>query len=161
MRRDAARLRVSARAVGLDVDDLLQAGRLAALQAMPRWDASRGVQMATFLGRRARGGMLDEIERWHRMRQHDRMGLPAEEGRGPAEAAELAEDVARLRAALRRLPPADRWALWCRTRGWSHREIGDLLGASESVATDRWRHGCRRLPALVAGFRAAGAERHA
>ena len=70
MRRDAARLRVPARAVGLDIDDLLQAGRLAALQAMPRWDASRGVQMATFLGRRARGGMLDEIERWHRMRSH-------------------------------------------------------------------------------------------
>lgn len=47
----------------VSIEDLSQAGLVAALGARTRYDATRGASLRTFLGIRIRGAILDEIER--------------------------------------------------------------------------------------------------
>lgn len=52
---------------GVDVDDLWSAGALALVDAVDRFDPSRGVKLNTFLSHRVRGAMLDEVRRLDRL----------------------------------------------------------------------------------------------
>ncbi len=47
----------------VQVDDLVQAGMLALLEAAQNYDASRGASFSTYAGIRIRGAMIDEVRR--------------------------------------------------------------------------------------------------
>lgn len=93
-------------------EDLVQSGVLGLMEALQRFDPSRGVSFETFAGRRIRGAMLDELRRlcWlprslvSRMRQLDEAhaALAARLGREPAEE-ELAAEMGLEPAELRKL----------------------------------------------------------
>lgn len=55
-----------ARTAGADPEELWSAGALALLEALPRFDATRGVKIETFLRYRIRCAMLDELRRLDR-----------------------------------------------------------------------------------------------
>lgn len=46
-----------------DVEDLMQAARLGMMEAFPRFDPNRGARLDTFLEKRIRGAMIDEVRR--------------------------------------------------------------------------------------------------
>ncbi|EEG76505.1 sigma-70 family RNA polymerase sigma factor [Dethiobacter alkaliphilus] len=83
-------------------DDLLQAGMLGLLEALQRFDPTRGVKFESFAALRIRGAMLDELRRlcWvprsvvREMREMDRavQELATQLGREPAEE-EIAEKM--------------------------------------------------------------------
>jgi RNA polymerase sigma factor for flagellar operon FliA len=83
-------------------DDLIQAGLLGLLDAMRRFDPSRGIKFETFAAQRVRGAMLDELRRlcWlprslvKEMRELDRaaQAMATELGRDP-EDEELADKL--------------------------------------------------------------------
>lgn len=52
---------------GVDADDLWSAGALALIDAVDRFDSTRGAKMQTFLAHRVRGAMLDEVRRYDRL----------------------------------------------------------------------------------------------
>lgn len=92
---------IVARSGGLaSAEDLWSVGALGLLEAARRFDPSRGVRLETFLERRVRGAMLDELRRMdhlpRRLRQRaseykaTRAGLQASLGREPNRA-EVAE----------------------------------------------------------------------
>lgn len=55
---------------GLDVEDLQQVGKLALLEALSRWDPSRGANFRTFAAWRVNGAMGDEIRRMRWISRH-------------------------------------------------------------------------------------------
>lgn len=57
---------ISAR-TGVDADDLWSVGALALIDAVDRFDDSRGAKLQTFLAHRVRGAMLDEVRRFDRL----------------------------------------------------------------------------------------------
>jgi RNA polymerase sigma factor for flagellar operon FliA len=71
IREHANLLDICARAVsrktGVDVEDLWSAGALGLLDAVERFDESRGARMTTWLSHRIRGAMLDEVRRLDRL----------------------------------------------------------------------------------------------
>ena len=60
VRRSAAQLMARLPA-NVDINDLVQAGMIGLLDAVPRFDASQGTQFETFAMQRVRGAMLDEL----------------------------------------------------------------------------------------------------
>jgi RNA polymerase sigma factor for flagellar operon FliA len=53
--------------VPLPLEDLMQEGAIACFEALPRFDAGRGLKLETFVGLRIRGAILDYV------RQHGRL----------------------------------------------------------------------------------------
>lgn len=49
---------------GVEMDDLIGAGVVAAMQAATRWDPDGGAKLLTYIGRRAHGAMHDELARY-------------------------------------------------------------------------------------------------
>jgi RNA polymerase sigma factor for flagellar operon FliA len=83
-------------------DDLLQSGVLGLMEALQRFDPSRGIKFETYAGQRIRGAMLDELRRlcwlprtlFRRIRELDKVSqiLASRLGRDPEEA-ELAREL--------------------------------------------------------------------
>lgn len=70
----------------------------------------------------------------------------ADECADPAESAVRRAQVARIEAALARLPEKQRLAVTLRLyEGLSFREVGEVLGSSEGAARVNYHHGIRRL----------------
>lgn len=70
----------------------------------------------------------------------------ADRGATPADEAERRAEVARLEAALARLPEKQRLAITLRIyEGLSFREVGEIIGSSEGAARVNYHHGMRRL----------------
>ncbi len=59
--------RMIAARTGLDAEEFWSVGAMAVVDATPRYDASQGASLETFLSHRIRGAMLDEV------RRHDRL----------------------------------------------------------------------------------------
>jgi len=49
---------------GVDAGDLVSAGTIGCMQAIERFDPSRGLKFTTFAAPRIRGAMVDELRRW-------------------------------------------------------------------------------------------------
>lgn len=79
----------------VDEDELISAGTLGLLQAVERFDPSRGLAFSTFAMQRIHGAMLDEL------RGRDTYPRPLR-----ARSRELARVVSRLSGSLQRLPTA-------------------------------------------------------
>lgn len=83
-------------------EDLLQSGVLGLMEALQRFDPSRGIKFETYAGQRIRGAMLDELRRlcwlprtlFRRIRELDKASqiLASRLGRDPEEA-ELAREL--------------------------------------------------------------------
>jgi RNA polymerase sigma-70 factor (ECF subfamily) len=68
----------------------------------------------------------------------------------PSEAAVMADEAARARAMLERLPEKQRMSVSLRIdRGLSFRDIGEVIGSSEGAARVNYFHGVRRLRELM------------
>lgn len=63
VRKAALSLRSAGASVGLDYEDLLQAGRMGLLHAMRNWEPARGHRFSTYACPCVRGGILNEIAR--------------------------------------------------------------------------------------------------
>ncbi|HEY1101594.1 MAG TPA: sigma-70 family RNA polymerase sigma factor [Myxococcota bacterium] len=59
--------RMIASRTGIDAEEFWSVGAMAVLDAAPRFDASAGASLETFLGHRIRGAMLDEVRRQDRL----------------------------------------------------------------------------------------------
>lgn len=89
----AARRMASKGDGAVDEDELISAGTLGLLQAVERFDPSRGLAFSTFAMQRIQGAMLDEL------RGRDEYPRPLR-----ARSRELARVVSRLSGTLKRLP---------------------------------------------------------
>ena len=70
--------------------------------------------------------------------------------KAPDEAALIASEAARARDLLQRLPEKQRLAIAFRIdEGMSFKEVGQMIGSSESAARVNYFHGIRRLRELI------------
>lgn len=96
-----------------NLDDLIQHGVLALLEARERFDASRGVEFCSFAGKRIRGAMIDSLRREGMIfktverRSHDvENGVVGKSAcyLDPAEQLMIKDDAAKVRQAIEALP---------------------------------------------------------
>lgn len=150
--------RVARRLIGrlpasVELDDMVQAGMIAAAGALQRYDPAGGASLETFVARCALGGMLEELRRADPIGVFTRRKLRAAGDPGPVEQAwpedldpadptpgPLAvllerERAARLEAELARLPDRPREVLRLALEGdLALHEIGSIFGISGARA---------------------------
>lgn len=126
----------------VSTDDLSQAGLVAALGALSRYDDTKGASLKTFLGIRIRGAIRDEIER--QMRAYVEVSYDELEAidhapghtETPERHAMHYERLTRLVAAINRLPARWQQVLLLRYReDRTLLEIGAEMGFSEGRAS--------------------------
>jgi RNA polymerase sigma-70 factor (ECF subfamily) len=113
-----------------------------------RGDASFKTWLLSITVNEARGALRKRTRR----REVGLEGAPpvAAGGPDPAEAAVMAEEAARARSMLERLPEKQRMSVSLRIdQGLSFREIGEVIGSSEGAARVNYFHGIRRLRELM------------
>lgn len=136
----------------VELDDMVQAGMIAAAAALLRYDPAGGASLETFVARRALGGMLDELRRTDPLGRNTRRARqgtadaspeqawpegfdPVDPSPGPFAVLLERERAALLQAELARLPDRPREVLRLALEGslcW--REIGLLFGVSGTRA---------------------------
>ena len=80
----------------------------------------------------------------------DTAGPMHSEAKGPDETAVIASEAARARMMMEQLPEKQRLAIAFRIdEGMSFREVGEMIGSSESAARVNYFHGIRRLRDLM------------
>ena len=80
----------------------------------------------------------------------DMVGPMHSEAKGPDERAVIASEASRARMMMERLPEKQRLAIAFRVdEGMSFREVGEMIGSSESAARVNYFHGIRRLRDLM------------
>lgn len=143
---------VVARAVVMtheDAEDAVQEGFLRAYQALDRFD--EGQSFGAWLNRIVANAALD-LSRRRKVRAADELSdAYASAFRDPAEDDELRE---RLRAALATLSERARTVLVLHDiEGFTHAEIGELLGIPGGTARSDLHHARRKLKVLLANLR--------
>lgn len=126
--------------------DIVQDAFIKAFRALDRFrgDASFKTWLMTITTNEARGA-LRKAKRWNEA-SIDHTEPVADDRPGPDEGAVLADESARARALLARLPEKQRLSVTLRVdEGLSFREIGDVIGSSEGAARVNYFHGIRRL----------------
>jgi RNA polymerase sigma-70 factor (ECF subfamily) len=141
-----------ARAVVLtheDAEDAVQEGFLRAYQALDRFEA--GQSFGAWLNRIVANAALD-LSRRRKVRAADELSDSyASAFRDPAEDDELRE---RLQAALATLPDRARTVLVLHdVEGFTHAEIGELLGIPGGTARSDLHHARKKLKVLLANLR--------
>lgn len=152
MRIHQRRAYLVARAVVMtheDAEDAVQEGFLRAYQALDRFDA--GQSFGAWLNRIVANAALD-LSRRRKVRAADELSdTYASAFRDPAEDRELSE---RLRAAMATLPERARAVLVLHDiEGFTHAEIGELLGIPGGTARSDLHHARQKLKALLANLR--------
>ena len=142
-----------ARAVVLtheDAEDAVQEGFLRAYQALDRFDAAQS--FGAWVNRIVANAALD-LSRRRKVRAADELSdAYASAFRDPAEDSELRE---RLQSALATLPERARAVLVLHDiEGFTHAEIGELLGIPGGTARSDLHHARRKLKTLLANLRA-------
>lgn len=130
--------------------DVVQDSFLKAFRALDgfRGDASFRTWLLTITGNEARGALRKSGRR--RETALDDVGPVASGESGPAERVEFAEESAKARRMLERLPEKQRLSVALRIdEGLSFREIGEVIGSSEGAARVNYFHGIRRLRELM------------
>lgn len=104
----------------IDINDLINAGIVGLIEAIDRFDPSKGVKLETFVSIRIRGAMLDEL------RAMDWMS------RGVRQKSNQLEDVCKiLEAKLGRTPTEDEL---CESLGMEQEEFYELLNSVNSAS---------------------------
>jgi len=145
----------------LDREDVRDAFADAVLAALERCRGATEAEIAGYIFRAARSGMVDRVRRRTRRGEaslFDEDGEPlavaAPEG-DPAEVAQRGADRAMVRDALAQVPPPTARVLWCDFyAGLRPREARVVLGMSEREYEGRRRRGLRRLGAELTGLAA-------
>jgi RNA polymerase sigma-70 factor (ECF subfamily) len=132
-----------------DAEDAVQEGFLRAYQALDRFEA--GQSFGAWLNRIVANAALD-LSRRRKVRAADELSDSyASAFRDPAEADELRE---RLQAALATLPDRARAVLVLHdVEGFTHAEIGELLGIPGGTARSDLHHARKKLKVLLANLR--------
>lgn len=147
-RHHAALFRTALAILG-DDDDAADAAQGAVLRAAAALAGFRGESsFRTWLLRIGTNEARALMRRKARRRQEPVAPLwsLAEEGTDPAESAVRRTEIARMEAALARLPEKQRLAVTLRIyEGLSFREVGQVLGSSEGAARVNYHHGLRKL----------------
>lgn len=113
-----------------------------------RGDASFRTWILTIVANEARGALRKAGRR--RESALDDAAPVATDEPGPDEQAVVAEEAARARRMLERLPEKQRLSVSLRIdEGLSFREIGEVIGSSEGAARVNYFHGIRRLRELM------------
>lgn len=133
-----------------DAEDAVQEGFLRAYRALDRFDA--GQSFGAWVNRIVANAALD-LSRRRKVRAADELSDSyASAFRDPAEDRELRE---RLHSALATLPERARAVLVLHDiEGFTHAEIGELLGIPGGTARSDLHHARRKLKALLANLRA-------
>ena len=133
-----------------DAEDAVQEGFMRAYQALDRFDASQS--FGAWVNRIVANAALD-LSRRKKVRAADELSdTYASAFRDPAEDSELRE---RLRAALSTLPERARSVLVLHDiEGFTHAEIGELLGIPGGTARSDLHHARRKLKGLLQNLRA-------
>jgi RNA polymerase sigma-70 factor, ECF subfamily len=133
-----------------DAEDAVQEGFMRAYQALGRFDA--GQSFGAWLYRIVANAALD-LSRRRKVRAADELSDSfASAFRDPAEDNELRE---RLQSALATLPERARTVLVLHDiEGFTHAEIGELLGIPGGTARSDLHHARRKLKVLLANLRA-------
>ena len=133
-----------------DAEDAVQEGFIRAYQALDRFDA--GQSFGAWLNRIVANAALD-LSRRRKVRAADELSDSfASAFRDPAEDRELRE---RLQKALATLPERARAVLVLHDiEGFTHAEIGALLGIPGGTARSDLHHARRKLKVLLANLRA-------
>lgn len=133
-----------------DAEDAVQEGFLRAYQALDRFDP--GQSFGAWLNRIVANAALDLARRKKVRAAEELSDAFASTFRDPAEDRELSE---RLRAALATLPERARAVLVLHDiEGFTHAEIGELLGIPGGTARSDLHHARRKLKTLLANLRA-------
>lgn len=132
-----------------DAEDAVQEGFMRAYQALDRFDASQS--FGAWVNRIVANAALD-LSRRRKVRAADELSdTYASAFRDPAEDRELRE---RLQAALGTLPERARAVLVLHDiEGFTHAEIGELLGIPGGTARSDLHHARRKLKALLANLK--------
>lgn len=163
----------------VELDELINDGVIGLIEALGRYDPTRGVGFSTYAGHRIRGAMLDglrvrdplprRVRRAHKADQvdprnqtggrgvffheiEDALTIPEDEAYGP-EARVLEEEmVYELRCGLLELPPRDRQVLLLRmVRGMTLRAVAAELQLSITRIAEIQTRGIVRLRRFLAG----------
>lgn len=138
-----------------DLDDLIQWGVVGLLEALERFDPSRGKPFSAFANRRIRGAMLDSLRREGReisrtTREPDHvaektLGQPAG-FKDPAEILIAESDESALAAYIEALPPRQKFVLQLLyVEGHNNREIAQALDVSEAYISKTRRQAIERI----------------
>jgi RNA polymerase sigma-70 factor (ECF subfamily) len=133
-----------------DAEDAVQEGFMRAYQALDRFDT--GQSFGAWLNRIVANAALD-LSRRRKVRAADELSDSfASAFRDPAEDSELRE---RLQSALSTLPDRARTVLVLHDiEGFTHAEIGELLGIPGGTARSDLHHARKKLKLLLANLRA-------
>lgn len=153
----ARRQYVRARAVGLGMEDLLQEARWGLWRAACAYDDTRG-SFANYAWYRVYGAIEDGFRDWvgnrvtrqklrHPVLRASGYGVDAIEQ--PAAWSDEAVDV---RLALRELDTRTAFVLRCRSEGMTLKRIGELLGVTESRASQLLRDALPRLARFLRSY---------
>lgn len=113
-----------------------------------RGEASFRTWILTIAANEARG-VIRRIGR-RKETSIDMVGPMHSEAKGPDERAVIASEASRARMMMERLPEKQRLAIAFRVdEGMSFREVGEMIGSSESAARVNYFHGIRRLRDLL------------
>jgi RNA polymerase sigma-70 factor (ECF subfamily) len=113
-----------------------------------RGEASFRAWILTIAANEARG-VIRRIGR-RKETSIDMVGPMHSEAKGPDERAVIASEASRARMMMERLPEKQRLAIAFRVdEGMSFREVGEMIGSSESAARVNYFHGIRRLRDLM------------
>lgn len=163
----------------VEFDELLSDGVIGLIEALRRYDPSRGVGFSTYAGHRIRGAMLDGLRdrdplpRAFRRAQKvadagaryqtaaggvqflelaEALMVPDDESLGPEALALQADLVRRLRCGLQALPPRDRQVLVLRMiRGMPLRAVAACLSLSITRVAEIQTRGLVRLRRFLSG----------
>lgn len=130
--------------------DVVQDAFLKAFRSLDKFrgDAAFKTWLMTITANEARG-VLRKVKRWKEQPIEHAAPVP-DDGVDPARAAVLADEAARARSLLERLPEKQRLSVSLRVdEGLSFREIGAVIGSSEGAARVNYFHGIRRLRELM------------
>lgn len=147
-RHHAALFRTALAILG-DEDDAADAAQGAFLRAVSALAGFRGESsFRTWLLRIGANEARAMVRR--RVRRREEPVAPvlplADQRTDPAESAVRRTEIARIEAALARLPEKQRLAVTLRIyEGLSFREVGEVLGSSEGAARVNYHHGLRKL----------------
>jgi RNA polymerase sigma factor (sigma-70 family) len=141
--------------ISVELDDMIQAGRIGLMQAAERFDPGWHIPFRRYAQHRIRGAIIDAFRR--RNYHWELHGELSEEMQDGAESPEQRLDREKIRehirSALMTLTPEERFAALAHADGASYRQIGERFGHSTSWAFYAVRGANEKLRRSLAIYR--------